>query len=78
MKTTIMALAVIALTLTACSSKSGRRNSHLKQVRVQQLLYNPGTNSYSPLTGIKLRSVDTLYKTGDTISLDSGTFVILP
>jgi len=76
MKKIIVAISVIALTFTGCSSKSGERTKGQKIVRVQEISYNG--YSYFAIMGIQLKSMDTLYREGDTVSTKMGTFVIIP
>jgi uncharacterized protein YcfL len=77
MKNLIIVLSIITLILAGCESRSSMHAKRNSTVRVMQLNYNIETKSYQPAMDVKLMSVDTLYRQGDTISNNKGMFIII-
>jgi uncharacterized protein YcfL len=77
MKKYIIILSVIALVVTGCTSRSGESAKRNKIVKVKQLTYNIATNKYTPLMGVRLMLIDSLYTVRDTITNNKGIFIII-
>lgn len=87
----IVLLTVIMCILMSCTSGSAHRTPRLadkldsasnadqlaiKKVKVRSLWYSDITNKYYPRNYLEPATVDTVFKSGDTVKLDGSLYVI--
>lgn len=66
----IVSIFLVAVLMTSCSDdRSGHMIDGTAKFRVREATYNPSTNHYVAWSTIEIRSLDSSYRAGDTITI---------